>query len=377
MNLLAPAGPGPDRGPAEGPRRSARGPSRVTDQMLVSVIIPNYNYERYVGAAIESALGLDWAAVEVIVVDDGSTDGSRAVIERYRDRVQIIHKTNGGQTDACNVGFAACRGDLAIFLDSDDILSPSLMREVAAIWRPDVVKVQCQMSTIDASGAAIGSVFPSYRMRPTPDKVFHWAKSSGAYPTPPGSGNVYSAKLLRTIFPLDGTESASDSYLLAAAPFLGAVETIARPLVYYRIHGLNDGALTGADPSKFAREVTRAAWRFRYSQTIARRSKTTIPDRAFHRSMTTLAYRLASFRLAREGHPVPGDRLGRILVDFVAAFFAPQGLSLVGRSALLAWAFGVATFPRRLADRLIEWRFASSKRPRRLRRWLSLLGIGR
>ena len=65
--------------------------------MLVSVVIPNYNYERYVGAAIESALSLDWPAAEIIVVDDGSTDGSRAVIDRYRKRVQVIHKANGGQ----------------------------------------------------------------------------------------------------------------------------------------------------------------------------------------------------------------------------------------------------------------------------------------
>src|SRR5689334_397670 len=92
---------------------------------LVSVVIPNFNYARYVAQAIESALSLDWPHVEVIVVDDGSTDESREVIERYRERVTIIHQANGGQIAACNAGFARVRGDAVIFLDSDDVLHPS------------------------------------------------------------------------------------------------------------------------------------------------------------------------------------------------------------------------------------------------------------
>ncbi|HEX2672355.1 MAG TPA: glycosyltransferase family A protein, partial [Polyangiaceae bacterium] len=59
---------------------------------LVSVVIPNFNYARFVGQAIESALALDFPNVEVIVVDDGSTDDSRDVIERYRGRVTIVHQ---------------------------------------------------------------------------------------------------------------------------------------------------------------------------------------------------------------------------------------------------------------------------------------------
>lgn len=345
--------------------------------MLVSVVIPNYNYERYLGTAIDSALALDWPSVEVIVVDDGSTDGSRAVIEGYGERVRAIYKDNGGQTDACNVGFAACRGELVIFLDSDDVLGPSLMRAVAEVWHPGVAKVQCQMQIIDAGGQPIGTIFPRYRGRPTPERVRHWAAVSGAYPTPPGSGNVYSAQALRRIFPLDGNESASDSYLLAAAPFLGDVVTIAQPLVSYRVHGKNDGAMAEFDASKFGREVQRAAWRFQYSKAVAREAGAVLSDSAFNRSMTTLAYRLASLRLLPEKHPVPEDTIAAVMQDFFRAVLVPQGLSWSGRTALLLWALAVSGMPRAAAERLVTWRFVASQRPRRLRHALAALGLGR
>ena len=90
----------------------------------ISVVIPNFNYASFVGAAIDSALNLDWPAVEVIVVDDGSTDSSRDVLAGYGGRIVTILQANAGQLVACNKGFAASRGDIVIFLDSDDLLHP-------------------------------------------------------------------------------------------------------------------------------------------------------------------------------------------------------------------------------------------------------------
>ncbi|MBL8538965.1 MAG: glycosyltransferase family 2 protein, partial [Betaproteobacteria bacterium] len=71
---------------------------------LVSVIICNYNYAQFVAAAIESALALDWPRVEVIVVDDGSTDGSRSVTEGYTPRVSLLTQSNSGQATAAKAG---------------------------------------------------------------------------------------------------------------------------------------------------------------------------------------------------------------------------------------------------------------------------------
>ena len=91
---------------------------------LVTIVIDNHNYARYVGAAIESALAQTYQPIEIIVVDDGSTDGSRAVIAAYAGRITIIFQNNRGQSGAFNTGYAASSGDIVMFLDSDDLLRP-------------------------------------------------------------------------------------------------------------------------------------------------------------------------------------------------------------------------------------------------------------
>ena len=71
---------------------------------LVSIVINNYNYAHYLGAAIDSALAQTYSNCEVIVVDDGSTDNSCAIASRYDDLIQLVCKENGGQASAFNVG---------------------------------------------------------------------------------------------------------------------------------------------------------------------------------------------------------------------------------------------------------------------------------
>lgn len=91
---------------------------------LVSIIINNYNYGRFLQESIRSALGQDYEKVEVIVVDDGSTDNSRQIIESKGNTITAVLKPNGGQASAYNAGFKVCHGELVIFLDSDDTLFP-------------------------------------------------------------------------------------------------------------------------------------------------------------------------------------------------------------------------------------------------------------
>src|SRR5215208_719446 len=92
---------------------------RVSKYPLVSVLISNYNYEGFLREAVNSALNQTYPNVEVVVVDDGSTDNSREVIASYRERVVPVLKENGGQASACNAGFQVSRGEIAIFLDAD------------------------------------------------------------------------------------------------------------------------------------------------------------------------------------------------------------------------------------------------------------------
>lgn len=104
---------------------------------LVSIIIPTYNRARLVCEAVESALGQTYPHVEVIVVDDGSTDDTRERIAAYGDRVRYLHQPNQGVSAARNHGFREARGEYVLFLDSDDLLVPDAIAILLTILRSD------------------------------------------------------------------------------------------------------------------------------------------------------------------------------------------------------------------------------------------------
>lgn len=101
---------------------------------MISVIIDNYNYGRFVGEAIESVINQSIADWELIVIDDGSKDNSREIIEEYRKRlpnkIRCIYKENGGQASCFNEGHKASQGDIIAFLDSDDLWKPDKLYKI-------------------------------------------------------------------------------------------------------------------------------------------------------------------------------------------------------------------------------------------------------
>jgi glycosyltransferase involved in cell wall biosynthesis len=220
---------------------------------VVSIVISSFNYERFLAQAIESALAQTWPAVEVIVVDDGSTDGSPAVIERYGARVGSIFKTNGGQGSALNAGFARCRGDVVLFMDSDDVLLPcAVERAVAAMAERAVVKVQWPAVEIDETGAPTGKIRPAVPLDrgDLRDRVI--AEGPYGYHWPPTTGNAWSRALLEKILPMPEASfrTCPDLYLAALAPLYGRVEAVEEPLSQWRNHRANHSWL-----GDFARRV--------------------------------------------------------------------------------------------------------------------------
>ena len=321
----------------------------------LSVVIPNYNYERFVGSAIDSALALDWPDVEVVVVDDGSTDASRTVISGYGSRVRVIYQSNAGPRMACNAGFAASTGEVVVFLDSDDVLDSSLAREIAAVWHPAVSKVQVQMQRIDADGHPVGSAFPPFRRPPTPRQIRHWMTTTTAYPTPPGSGNAYARWFLAQLFPLDDRcGDATDSACLAAAPFLGDVVTVAKPLVRYRWHGGNRSSLTD-NVGRLPALLQRALQRYRFVQQLSSSSGDDSLAPLF-RSRHLLQMRVAEHRALGGESSLPTDSRLRMLRDSFGNIVAPGPEPVWLRTVILGWCLLTLAAPAPMARWLVRRR---------------------
>src|SRR5687768_8148568 len=190
---------------------------------LASVVVNNYNYARFLPHAIDSALAQTYAPLEVIVVDDGSTDESRAVIQSYGDRIIALLKENGGQASAFNAGFAAARGDVIVFLDADDVLLPDAVQQAMAAFAPGVVKVHWPLWEIDQAGHRTGIVHPERALEEGNLKERSTLSGPVAGNSPPTSGNAWSRHLLEQVLPMPEQEFRinADGYLLTLAWIYG------------------------------------------------------------------------------------------------------------------------------------------------------------
>ena len=123
----------------------------------VSVCMPVYNTERYVAEAVESILAQTFGDFEFIIIDDGSTDGSRAILERYAkqdDRIRLISRPNTGIVGARNEALGMARGELIAVMDSDDVALPERFEVQVAYLRehPEVVCLGSKVRFIDEAG---------------------------------------------------------------------------------------------------------------------------------------------------------------------------------------------------------------------------------
>lgn len=129
----------------------------------ISVIIPNYNYGRFIGVAIESALAQTLPPIEIIVVDDGSTDDSAQIVESFGGKVRLIRQQNGGVGKARNVGAASSTGDFLAFLDADDVwIADKLEKQMRLFEDESVGYVSCGMREFNTeSGETISEFIPA------------------------------------------------------------------------------------------------------------------------------------------------------------------------------------------------------------------------
>ncbi len=335
---------------------------------LVSIIITSYNYGSFLRDSIDSALNQRHKDTEVIVVDDGSTDNSREIIAGYRERITAVMKENGGQGSAFNAGFSVSRGDVVIFLDSDDKLSGEAVEEIVKVWRDDLSKVHYRLRTIDCEGKAFDNYCPPLLLPLGSGDLRSRITTQGVYRTSPTSGNAFGRSFLSAVLPIPEGEwrLCPDAYLHALAPFYGMIAAIEKPLGYYRVHGSNASAA-----------LKRKSYTERLEEEIDFRNKckALIMREADRMNLKTVSDPTSV--IARKLVLLLESPAHRLVRDESQGTLVCRGLCAVWRESevtrlkqmIVSALFVVAPFiPRRLAKRIIFWYIYPEKRPTFLRR---------
>ena len=332
--------------------------------MLVTIAVLNYNYRRFVAQAIESALAQTWRDLEVVVVDNGSTDGSLDAIRPYADRVRIIEiPHNIGQGHGYNACIEAARGEWLVWLDADDLLDADCIETCMSMADDATSKVQYPMRLIDAGGALTGGVVPHLQHD---GDVVPLIRRFGHYAGPPGSGNLYRRSAVARYFPVRTNEwpIGTDTVPFVVAAFHGRVVDTRRPLASYRLHRKAPAAIPGYRgnySSSMAAEVElNSACRDRTLAMV--RERTGIDIRGpFLPLPPHIRNRIISWRLAPEQHPFPQDDAGSLLRLLAQSLRECPGYTLVDRAMIRAWALGVLRLPRAMAQRLMATQRASRR----------------
>lgn len=210
--------------------------------MLLSVILDNYNYSVYLREAIDSVLAQTHGDFELIIVDDGSSDRSREIIETYANRdvrIKSIFKPNGGQASAFNAGFAVSCGEIICFLDSDDYFAPTKLAEIVALHTLGYDYVHTDHQSVDSNGFNIGDGIKRFKYDgQCAFLVYYMSK----YPGNVTSTLSLSRALAQDIFPLpyeDEWRIQADDAIVFQAAMMARAKYFGKKLTYYRIHDSN------------------------------------------------------------------------------------------------------------------------------------------
>lgn len=212
---------------------------------FVSVLIDTYNHKRFIEEAIVSVLEQDFPASEreIIVVDDGSTDGTPEIVRKFEPRLRLIRKPNGGQASAFNAGIPQCKGEIVSFLDGDDWWSgDKLTRVIGAMEQDD---------TVGLTGHGITQVFPNGEqhmesLRETAVMRFRLDSEQGAKAFRLRKSFLGTSRMtcrqdvLRKIGKVPETLTfEADEYLFSLAGLFADVLVLREPLTFYRLHDQN------------------------------------------------------------------------------------------------------------------------------------------
>ncbi len=325
----------------------------------VDIVIDNYNYARFLGQAIDSALDQAHPPAHVIVVDDGSTDESRDVIASYGDRITSVLAAHRGQASALNEGFRRATSDLIIFLDADDVLLPDVVERVIAAARRDVsvAKIQYPMEVIDERGElTTARKPPPYLALPSGDLRHQELIMPFDMTWMSTSGNAFPRWVLEALLPIPEVQFArcADWYLQHLTPLFGPVVSLDDVGARYRIHGANSYQL----PSDHL-DLDHVRQAVRYALVTKPEIERVADSLGLARpreilSVADLANRLISKKLDPDRHPVSADTIAGLVSKGVTAAARRFDVLAPLRLGLAAWFVLMAAAPRPLARALAE-----------------------
>ena len=214
---------------------------------LVSIIIDNYNYAKFLPAAIESAIHQTYSPVEILVVDDGSTDESREIIARYQSSIVPILKRNGGNNSAINAGVKHSHGKIICFLDADDFYHPDKVQGSWRFLKKNLASQnRCWSITSLKYGMNLATKRPvnsRERFHGSPYNLYDHARRYRFIPfeTGPTSSISINRALADLLFPLPEhrVKMWADDFIVLGASLVSELRSLNSGLGGYRVHGGN------------------------------------------------------------------------------------------------------------------------------------------
>ncbi len=315
---------------------------------LVSIVICSYNYEQYVTLALRSALAQTHPRMEVIVVDDGSTDRSWELLAPWAEQVKLIQKPNGGQLSSYNTGFAAAQGEFIGFLDADDLLDANVVERALALFEADVARVHFRLRLIDSAGQATGNHIPRHLAQG--DMRDELVRRGHLFASAPGSGNLYRRAALAPLMPLPASiddRHGADYYTIYGSALQGRLAALTEPGGSYRTHALASpaGNLVFGNSSQGVNEVEKVRVRGeRFKRWVKERVGVHIEAQLLDFGHEKQAYALSIF--GAQGY-LKGLKLGASrFPSVVRSIRLKRGEPWWLRMGLIGWAWTILWLPR-------------------------------